>query len=123
MNAKERYQNKKPALLIVPDKGTKRGWIERLKLKFEHTSEYIFRTLTPSANLEHQINKLSPRFRTVIFINNPISDYSGVLRRMSEKGIHGFGIHVFRSARRRIALNQSELKQWDEIVNNKLNGE
>lgn len=121
MNAKTRYKGKIPALLIVPASGTKRGWIARLQKKFKHTSSYMFRVVTANSNLERQIFKLPSRFRTVVFVNNPLSEYSGVLRRMSEKGIHGFGIHLFRSQRRRVALNQSELKRWNEIIRNQLN--
>ena len=124
MNAKERYKDKTPALLIVPKVGTKRGWMARLRRDFEYMNSYIFRVYTPAANLEHQINKLPTPFKTVIFVNNPVSNYSGVIRRMGRKGIHGLGLHLFRkSHRRRIAILESELARWDKTVNRKLNEE
>ncbi len=119
MNMNQRYAGKTPALLIVPNTGTKQGWVNRLHNKFEYADSYIFRVLTPNAELERQISTLPARFRNIFVLNNPLPDYSSVIRAASEKGLNIVGIHLFRK-RRRVSLHPHELHKWNNIIANHL---
>lgn len=111
-------------MLIVPETGTKRGWIRKLENKFEHTSDYIFRVFTSkTAGLKYQLSKLPSSFRMVIFLNDPLESYGKILGEISKhkNNLSCFGLHLFKH-RKRISLNHNEISQWSKVINSRLNG-
>ena len=127
MKLSERYGQKKPALLIVPDTVTsKKGWLKRLENSIPNLTErYLFRIITKRSDVCGQIRSLNSKYSTIVFVNNPLDDYSEVVK-IATNGtrlpLAIDGYQIFRKRNRNyMNVPFTSFNRWGLIVNENLN--